>query len=257
MLALGYTKYVTQGGDWGYFITRTIDRAYPKHCVASHFNMAIPTFPKPSQPLLFLKFMFTPFTSDERARLEQAKKFQEEGMGYLKVQSTKPQTIGYSQADSPVGLLAWIYEKLLSWSDDYPWTDDEILTWVSIYSFSRAGPAAPSRIYYEAIYGDPNRTMFTLHKWVAGVKLGFSYFPKEITNMPKLWAKTMGPVVLQSEHEQGGHFAAWERPEALVSDLRAMFGKSGGAYGVVKGRSGYDDRDRDSRLWRDYVMTKW
>lgn len=40
-------------------------------------------------------------------------------------QATKPQTIGYSLADSPVGLLAWIYEKLVSWTDDYPWTDDE------------------------------------------------------------------------------------------------------------------------------------
>ena len=46
-------------------------------------------------------------------------------MGYFAEQSTKPQTIGYSLADSPVGLLAWVYEKLVSWSDSYPWTDDE------------------------------------------------------------------------------------------------------------------------------------
>ena len=40
-------------------------------------------------------------------------------------QSTRPQTLGYSLADSPVGLLAWIYEKLVAWTDKYPWTEDE------------------------------------------------------------------------------------------------------------------------------------
>lgn len=46
-------------------------------------------------------------------------------MGYFTEQATQPQTIGYSLADSPVGLLAWIYEKLINWTDDYPWEDDE------------------------------------------------------------------------------------------------------------------------------------
>jgi hypothetical protein len=41
------------------------------------------------------------------------------------VQSTRPQTLGYSLADSPVGMLAWIYEKLVQWTDSYPWTDEE------------------------------------------------------------------------------------------------------------------------------------
>ena len=53
------------------------------------------------------------------------KKFVNNGMGYYSIQSTKPQTLGFSLADSPVGLLAWIYEKLVAWTDSYPWTDDE------------------------------------------------------------------------------------------------------------------------------------
>ena len=53
------------------------------------------------------------------------KKFMENGMGYFGIQSTKPQTLGFSLADSPVGLLAWIYEKLVAWTDSYSWTDDE------------------------------------------------------------------------------------------------------------------------------------
>ena len=53
------------------------------------------------------------------------KKFFDSGMGYYGMQSTKPQTLGFSLADSPVGLLAWIYEKLVTWTDSYSWTDDE------------------------------------------------------------------------------------------------------------------------------------
>lgn len=246
MLALGYTEYVTQGGDWGSFITRAIGRAYPKHCKASHLNMTTASFPKPNQPLLFLQFMLTPFTPVERARLGRIQSHIDEGLGYFQIQSTKPQTIGYSQADSPIGLLAWIYEKLHIWTDGYPWTDDEILTWVSIYLLSRAGPAAASRIYYEAMK-DMKRSLVETKTWLPDVKLGISYFPKEILNTPKLWAHTMGPVVFQNEHGKGGHFAAWEMPEMIVGDLRAMFGKSGGAYGVVKGRTGYSE-NRDSRL---------
>lgn len=51
--------------------------------------------------------------------------FRSEGRGYFEEQSTQPQTLGYSLADSPAGLLAWVYEKLNNWSDSYPWSDDE------------------------------------------------------------------------------------------------------------------------------------
>lgn len=91
-------------------------------------------------------------------------------MGYFHAQSTKPQTIGYALADSPVALLTWIYEKLHDWTDDYPWTDDEILTWVSIYWFSTAGPAASVRIYYEAAHSAQFR-IGAGEKWVPHVKL--------------------------------------------------------------------------------------
>lgn len=49
----------------------------------------------------------------------------QKGRGYAIEQCTKPQTLGYGLADSPVALLAWMYEKLVSWTDKYPWTDDE------------------------------------------------------------------------------------------------------------------------------------
>jgi hypothetical protein len=46
-------------------------------------------------------------------------------------------------------------------------------------------------------------------------------------------------VVFESEHDAGGHFAAYENPEALADDLRRMFGKGGPAAGVVAGHDGF------------------
>jgi hypothetical protein len=76
-------------------------------------------------PRKYLLNLITPYTPAEKAGLERTKKFMMSGTGYFQQQATQPQTLSYSLADSPVGLLAWIYEKLVSWSDSYPWDDDE------------------------------------------------------------------------------------------------------------------------------------
>ncbi len=260
MLLLGYNQYgkplttspfatstidfspVTQGGDWGFSVTRTLGLLYPNHCKASHFNLILANPPKLMQhPRLTLQHALTPYNAREQAGRSRSAWFAEKGYGYNLLQSSKPQTIGYSLSDSPAGLLAWIYEKLHDWTDGYAWTDDEILTWVSIYWFSTAGPAASVRIYHEATHPEPYSTVTksTLRGWIPHVKLGIAHFPREINVVPKTWAATLGPVVMQSEHEKGGHFAAWEVPEAIVKDLQQMFGKGGPCYGIVNGRSGY------------------
>jgi len=127
MLSLGYSEYVTQGGDWGHALTRALASQYgPQHVKASHTNLPIAgpmTFWK--SPIRFIKFLITPFTPSEREGLANFIEFQKRGDGYFKVQSTRPQTLGYGLADSPVGMLAWIYEKLVKWTDSYPWTDEE------------------------------------------------------------------------------------------------------------------------------------
>ena len=125
-------------------------------------------------------------------------------------------------------------EKLHDWTDDYPWTDDEILTWVSIYFFSTAGPAASLRIYYEAIHSkiggiSRDRTQ----QWIGKVKLGLCHAPRELTIVPSTWARTLGPVAFESQKEHGGHFLAYEEPGEVVADLRAMFGKGGKCYRIV------------------------
>jgi len=234
MLSLGYSEYVTQGGDWGHVLTRVLASQYgPQHVKASHTNMPIAapmSFWK--SPIQFIKFLVTPFTPREREGLANLMAFQTQGDGYFRVQSTRPQTLGYGLADSPVGMLAWIYEKLVKWSDSYPWTDEEVLTWVSIYWFSRAGPAASVRIYHEVNFMDLLLVDVT-------VPVGASYFPKELGQTPRAFFHARSNVVFASEHDSGGHFAAYEKPEVLADVLRLMFGKGGPAAGVVPGHSGF------------------
>jgi len=186
-------------------------------------------------PLLLLSHLLFSYTPAEKEGLKRAEWFGRQGSGYYTEQGTQPQTLGYGLADSPVGLLSWIYEKLVLWTDSYPWDDDEVLTWISIFWFSRAGPAASLRIYYEVNKCDPD-TFTKLHPTT--IPMGYSYFPRELLPLPRRWYKAPN-LVFQSGHSSGGHFAAHEKPEELVGDLRKMFGIGGPAFGVVPGKAGY------------------
>ncbi|KAJ6554825.1 Alpha/Beta hydrolase protein [Mycena capillaripes] len=244
MLALGYNEYVTQGGDWGAMITRKVATTYgPKHSKAFHTNF--PTVAPPAFSLnpwrllssLSMLLQLVWLSAPEWAGLQRAQEVERTAIGYLRIQTTKPQTLGYALADSPAGLLAWIYEKLFAWTDKYPWDDDEVLTWISIYYFSRAGPAASLRIYYEV--SAENALIPSIHDARPTIPLGFSFFPGELISLPRSWLRRTGNVVFESEHTMGGHFAAHETPELLAGDLRKMFGRGGPAYGVVPRQMGY------------------
>jgi hypothetical protein len=230
-------------------ILRALGLYHSQHVRALHTNMVLAGFPKPlTAPIRFFTAIaryalsgilptHTPAESNALARAIDWRFGSERA--YFAQMATKPQTIGYSLTDSPVGLLAWIYEKLISWTDEYPWTDDEILTWVSIYYFSTAGPSAASFIYYESqAKGRSKDSTDKLQSYV-DLPLGLAYFPKEIANMPRAWAEGMGKIVHVSESSKGGHFAALERPDVIADDLRAMFKKGGKAFGVVEGKTGY------------------
>ncbi|KAF9074604.1 Alpha/Beta hydrolase protein [Rhodocollybia butyracea] len=240
MLSLGYNEYVTQGGDWGSHITRYMAHFYGgTHLKAWHSNY--PTGPAPtfgSQPFSYLRALLTPSLPREKAIETRTQYFYSRGKAYYEQQSTQPQTLGYSLADSPVGLLAWIYEKLIIWSDTegeegYIWDDDEVLTWISIYWFSRSGPAAASRIYYESVQAKER------HIWTSStIPMGASFFPKELKYSPRTHIISWANLVFESEHKSGGHYAAHEKPELLVGDLQKMFGRGGPAFGVA-GTEGY------------------
>ena len=258
MLKLGYTSYMTQGGDWGFFITRAMGLLYPSHCKVGHLNACEAYPPSPiSHPYLYLQDKLTTYTPHEQAGVAQTEQHLRKGRGYEIIQNTRPQTLGYALTDSPVGLLGWIHEKMITWTDGYEWTDDEILTWVSIYYFSVAGPTASLRIYYEAQHDshtDDNRDRVedasgvsrgdvkptrrhvdyeTLMRWIPHVKYGISQFPKDISVLPDTWASTLGDVVCQWRNDAGGHFASIEKPDVIVNNLREMMGPGGKCEGLI------------------------
>lgn len=203
--------------------------------MASHINF-IPTQEPPkltSAPVTYLQHALTSYTEEEKKGLARSSWFQSRGFGYNLEQGTKPSTLGFSLADSPVGMLAWIYEKLRDWTDNYPWTDDEVLTWISIYQFSKAGANASVRIYYESRNTEREK-MAKARAYIPRVLLGQSYFPKDVIVTPLTWGRLLGPVVFQKAHTTGGHFAAYEKPKELVEDIQSMFKRGGGAYSVTK-----------------------
>ncbi|PLB34434.1 epoxide hydrolase [Aspergillus candidus] len=255
MSTLGYQEYSIQGGDWGSLIARTMATHYPTHVKAVHLNFLPVSPPLPwRNPLIFLQSLLTiPFSASSKAHLATTRRYLDQGNAYLRQQETRPQTLGYALQDSPVALLAWVADKLHDWSDGYPWTDDEILTWVSIYWFSTAGPAASVRIYYEAARkgdGDDGTSVTNATPGVttydvlgmtapAGVRFAVAQFREELIKVPLFWAQMIGDVVRENEFDCGGHFAAWEVPELLARDLKGFLGKGGQAYAVVTGRDGY------------------
>lgn len=134
-----------------------------------------------------------------------------EETGYQAIQNTKPQTLMYGLVDSPVAILAWIREKLETWTDDYPWTDDEAITCAMLYYY----PGKPAvRIYKEA---KPMRTQLFATR--IHVPVAVSLFPKEIYKMPKAWIEKYANLIYYKRHAKGGHFAATEQPQALSEDI--------------------------------------
>ena len=134
--------------------------------------------------------------------------------------ATKPQTLGYGLADSPVGQAMWIYEKFQSWTDcdgepENVLTRDEMLDDIMLYWLTNSATSS-ARLYWESFFQSP-----PVH---TDVPTGFSIFPKEIFLSPRHWAaRLFTNIVYWNEVERGGHFAAFEQPEIFVRELRNCF----------------------------------
>lgn len=223
MKRIGYNHYVAQGGDWGSMIVRQLSVLPGTGARAVHTNMPISAAPSPLwNPYEFIR-MILGFTTggkiginaDEIKGLEGGQKYEKYGNGYYKIQSTRPYTLAYAMHDSPVGLLAWLRDKLHVWTDSYPWTKDEVWTWFMLYW--HPGPLGGFRYYKEFTVQEEHKSV-----WMKSsrVPLGLSYFPKEIATLPVSWLNLRQPVKFVARHKAGGHFAAFEKPLELVQDLR-------------------------------------
>jgi pimeloyl-ACP methyl ester carboxylesterase len=218
MARLGYTRYGAQGGDWGTSVTTSLAQQDAAHLAGIHLNPPIAA-PDPGT--------FDDLTDREReslAALENAQRWED---GYSLVQATRPQTVGYGLVDSPAGLCGWIVEKFRAWSDcdgdpETVFTRDEMLDDITLYWLT--GTAASSaRLYWESIR-DVQAWFTRSTSDTVDVPAGCSVFPKDIPRPSRRWAsRRYTDIRFWSEPERGGHFAAWERPERFVEDVRAFF----------------------------------
>ncbi|MET9819369.1 MULTISPECIES: epoxide hydrolase family protein [unclassified Streptomyces] len=208
MARLGYSRFAAHGGDWGGVITTILGGSFPEHVLGIHTTLA------QAPPGLSTDGL----TAAERQWTEETHDFWHHRAAYAKQQATRPQTIGYSLVDSPVGLLAWILDKFAEWTDteDSPFetiSRDRVLDNVTLYWLTRTG-ASSARIYYESHLSlDPDLRV--------DVPSAVTVYPRDIEKYPRPWAQErFRQIVRWREPETGGHFPSLEVPEYFVRDLR-------------------------------------
>ncbi|MDG4821856.1 epoxide hydrolase [Asanoa sp. WMMD1127] len=215
MSRLGYERYGAQGGDYGAFIAPDLGRVDAEHVVGIHVNAAT---------LGFIPFGEVPeeeqatMTDAERVRLGRLANYMQDMNGYFQIQATRPQTLSYALADSPVGQLAWIVEKFQEWTHGGKIPEDvvdrdRILTNVMLYWLTNtAGTSA--NLYYESMHSGNWPTP-------SGVPTGVAVFAEDVAI--RRYAEQTNTITHWTEYDRGGHFAALEAPDLFVDDVRTFF----------------------------------
>jgi len=209
---LGYDSYVAQGGDWGGAISSWLGYEHAPACKAIHIN------------ILTMRHKDGPQTPEEHLWADQFEHDQIMENGYRTQQATRPQTLSYAMMDSPVGVAAWILEKMNSWSDtvgndvESVYTKDQLLTNIMVYIVTRTFNTA-SWIYYGR-REEGGRLLSPEGKRVE-VPTGCALFPAELLAWPpRSYAERIYNVTQWTEMPRGGHFAAMEQPDLLIQDIR-------------------------------------
>ena len=216
MRRLGYDRWAAQGGDWGSAITTALGYMAPPGLIGIHLNMVM------FQPTEEERADATP---EEMAMLEAAQRYDERYSGYYKLQNTRPQSIGFSLSDSPVGLAAWIYALFQDVSDsggepETVFTLDQMIDDIMLYWLPNAG-ASSARLYWE---GMREMSQGGMPQTPMAMPVGISMFPGEQVRLSRRWADSrFTNIIHYNQPERGGHFAAMEQPELFVEELRSTF----------------------------------
>ena len=225
MKRLGYHDYVAQGGDWGAVVVDMMGVQAPKGLLGIHTNMA-GIFPADIDAAAFSGAPAPSGLSDEeKLAYERVQFVYQKGIAYGFQMGLRPQTL-YGIADSPIGLAAYFldhdarsYELIARVFDGQSegLTRDDILdnitiTWLTNTAISGA------RLYWE-YFGKG----FFNAKGVS-IPVAVSVFPDELYPAPRSWAERAYPKLIHyNKLEKGGHFAAWEQPQAFSEEVRAGF----------------------------------
>ena len=214
--SLSYEKYISQGGDFGGTICTWLAYDFPESLLGIHINILITRHPDGPQ------------TKEEIEWQERFKVEQRIEDGYRTQQSTKPQTLSYAMMDSPVGVAAWMIEKMRGWSDikdgniESVYSKDILLSNIMIYLVTKTFNTS-TWIYY----GRREEGGRSLPKDRLPLKIptAIAKFPKEYLEWaPRSYVERIYNVKQWTNMPAGGHFAALEKPDLLIKDIRE-FGK--------------------------------
>jgi pimeloyl-ACP methyl ester carboxylesterase len=211
MQRLGHgDEWAAQGGDWGAEVSANIAAQAPAGCIGAHLNFLriAPT-----------KEDIANADDEEKWHLARGRHYNAELSGYKQEQGTRPQTLGYGLADSPSGQAAWIYEKFHDWTDHAGTPEsilgrNEMLDIISGYWLTNTA-ASSARLYWEVQHARATPPEVSL-------PMAFSLFPKDLFGASKRWAsRRFHDIVYWGTPASGGHFAALEKPELFVAEVRA------------------------------------
>ncbi|HYI24517.1 MAG TPA: epoxide hydrolase [Thermomicrobiales bacterium] len=226
MTRLGYDRFAAHGTDVGSGVTGMLPMIAPDRIVATHISGPAPfPFGPPVDP--------DGLGDADRVRAERFNEFQRDGLGYLHLQSTRPQTLSYGLTDSPVAQLAWIVEKFREWTDpdaalpEDAVDRDQLLANISITWFTRSGGTSAHityegmqayRAFVEEMMAGGEDAMPDLPP---GPPQGVAVFAADNSIRDVIYPH--GGIAHWAEYDRGGHFPAMEAPDLLVDDLRTFF----------------------------------
>jgi pimeloyl-ACP methyl ester carboxylesterase len=222
MLRLGYDRYVSQGGDCGSVISQRMALQHVPGLIGIHLNMPAVVPADIAKILAAGDPAPAGLSAKERGTFDQLAAFYRDNSAYAAMMNTRPQTIGYSLVDSPVGMAAWMYEKIAQWTYSNGQPErvlgrDAILDDISLYWLTGTGASA-ARIYWEDHTNNFNA------RGIIDLPVAVSVFPGEIFRAPRTWAERCYKNLFYfSEATNGGHFAAWEQPQLFTEQVRAAF----------------------------------
>jgi pimeloyl-ACP methyl ester carboxylesterase len=230
MKRLGYNRYVAQGGDWGAQIVDAMGAQAPPGLLGIHTNFAGAI--RPDVAAGVQSGMAPSGLDDEETRIyEKLSFFFATDVGYAIESTTHPQSL-YGIADSPVGLAAWMLDhdatslalitRVFVDGAEEGLTRDDVLDNITHYWLTNTGVSA-GRLFWENRVGffDPNAWPTADSRAIVDIPVAVSAFPDEIYAPPRSWAEEAYPKLIHyNKLDKGGHFAAWEQPELLVSEVR-------------------------------------
>jgi pimeloyl-ACP methyl ester carboxylesterase len=221
---LGYSRYVAQGGDVGQAVTDAMGRQAPEGLLGIHVSVLAQA--------IGLKDQLPAQSEQERAAHKALETFTTDGIGAVLEQSTRPQTLGYSLLDSPVGLAGWMldhdtdsyYKISRAFVDGEPvgnLTRDNVVDDITLYWLMGSGASAV-RWFWET--GRAAAGAAGQAPPAVSVPVAFTTFPGELWAAPRSWVEAVYPnLAYFNEVDRGGHFAAWEEPELFSTEMRAAF----------------------------------